>query len=418
MRSYVIDKLANLATRLIHCRKGSVATVFGLSILPMSILVGASVDYARLTTGQANLQAALDSAVLAGVTAAAGSQTTVSTKTLTGALGDDAPTLTSSAFTPNADGTLTGTATLTIPLTFMKLAQMPSKTVTARAKAAPSTSTSATTGNNVCILLKDPTANQSLLVNSGVTINAPNCEIDVASTGSPAAMINNGSGIGVAKLCVAGSNVTTNGTAPANLSKSCKTATDPFASSLPIVTASTCTVSNQNYSGTVSLSPGVYCGNFNFNGSGTLNLSAGLYVLKGTRWNLNSGWTVNGTGVTLYYADANSYIQINSGVAINISAPTSGTYANILLYEPTGLSTSSFSINGSAGHVFTGLIYLPSRNVTFNSVSSVSSESITMVFNQMILDTINWKFSSSAKVIPAANSTTTTTASSSVRLVN
>ena len=406
------------ARHFLRCRKGGVAVTFGLSILPVGILVGAGVDYARLTTARANLQAAVDSAVLSGVSAASGSQSTVATKILTGALGDNASLLTSQLFTLNADGSLNGTATLTIPLTFMKLAQISARTVSAQAKAAPSTSAATTTGNSVCILLKDPSASQSLLVNSGVTIAAPNCEIDVASTGSPAAMINNGSGISVAKLCVAGSNVTTNGTAPANLSKSCTTASDPFADSMPAVSATSCTVSNQNYSGTVSLSPGVYCGNFNFNGNGTLNLAAGLYVFKGTRWNLNSGWTVNGTGVTLYYADANSYIQINSGVAINIAAPTSGTYANILIYEPSGLSTSSFSINGSAGHTFTGLIYLPSRNVTFNSVSTVSSESITLVFNQMILDQINWKFSSSAKAIPAAGSVTTTTTASSVRLVN
>ena len=87
---------------------------------------------------------------------------------------------------------------------------------------------------------------------------------------------------------------------------------------------------------------------------------------------------------------------------VNSAAPTSGTYANILIYEPAGLSTSSFSINGSAGHAFTGLIYLPSRNVTFNSVSTVTSESITMVFNQLILDTINWTFTSGAKTITPA----------------
>ena len=41
--------------------------------------------------------------------------------------------------------------------------------------------------------------------------------------------------------------------------------------------------------------------------------------------------------------------------------------------------------------------------MTFNSISTVSSESITMVFNQLILDTINWTFTSGAKTItPAA----------------
>lgn len=396
--------LSSTIVRLAASCRGSVATIFGLALIPIMATVGVAVDYARLSSAKASLQAALDSAVLAGVTASPSSQSTVAQNTLTGALGTDASRLTAQTFAPGANNTLAGTATMTVPLTILPIVQLASRDVSASATAIVTTSGST---SNVCILIKDPTATQALLVNSNVTISAKTCEIDVASTANPAAIINNGSGIDVASVCIAGANVITNGAAPASLRKSCTTASDPFAGNLPALTNTTCTVSNQNYSGTVPLSPGVYCGNFNFNGSGTLNLAPGLYVFKGTRWNLNSGWTVNGTDVTFYFADSSSYIQVNSGVKLAIAAPTSGPYANILMYEPTGLSTSSFSINGSAGHAFTGLIYLPSRNVTFNSVSTVSSESITMVFNQLILDTINWTFTSGAKTIaPAGGSTT------------
>lgn len=53
--------------------------------------------------------------------------------------------------------------------------------------------------------------------------------------------------------------------------------------------------------------------------------------------------------------------------------------------------------NGNAGHRFKGLFYLPSRDAIFNGVSSVSSESITLVFNTIILDTLNWKFHSAGR---------------------
>ena len=94
--------------------------------------------------------------------------------------------------------------------------------------------------------------------------------------------------------------------------------------------------------------------------------------------------------MTFYFADSNSYIQVNSGVSVNLSAPTSGTYANILMFEPNGLSTSSYTINGSAGHVLNGLMYQPSRNITFNSQSNTSSEGLTIVVNRLILDTLSW----------------------------
>jgi Flp pilus assembly protein TadG len=260
-------------------------------------------------------------------------------------------------------------------------------------KSTPQTTGTATAGvggNSVCILVVDPSSSQTFLVNSGVTFNAPNCEIDVASTSSSAAMFNS-SLSDVLKVCVAGSSTVNGGSTINNLTNGCSVASDPYASSIPTPTVGSCTVSNQNYSGTVNLSPGTYCGSFNFNGSGTANLSAGTYIFNGTVWNLNSGWTINGTGVTFYFATSSSYIQINSNVTTNLSAPTTGTYANVLMFEPSGLSTSNIAIDGSStGHLLQGLIHLPSRNITFNSTSNVLTDGLTLVVHQLIFDTMTW----------------------------
>jgi Flp pilus assembly protein TadG len=378
-------------------QRGNVGIIFGIGVIPLITFIGVAADYASSVKEQSGLQNALDAAVLAAAPYPSANRTAVGQAYLSAQL-PNGLTLTSSSFITNADNSVTGTAQGTVKTAFMSLVNIKTVNVGATAKAGYGAS-----ANDVCLLVKDPSASSALLMNSGVTINAPKCEIDVASKGSPAAMLNAPS-LDITTLCVAGTSVTQNGGANALVKPGCTTATDPFAGALPAVTVGSCTVSNVNYSGTASLSPGTYCGNFNFNGSGTLNLAAGLYVFTGTHWNLNSGWTVNGTGVTFYFADSNSYIQVNSGVAINISAPTTGTYANILMYEPTGLSTSSFSVDGAGGHSFSGLIYLPSRNVTFNSMSSVASESITMVFNQIIFDTANWSFAPGAKVITNSSS--------------
>ena len=392
-------------------RSASMAVTFSLALVPILIATGVAIDYSRSLAGKASLQNALDAATMAVAQNTSANAATFGTTYLNAALAGTQPTSATGTWTRNSDGTTSGQATAVIPSTFLQMINVSNVTINAVSKVAAKTT--AAPANNVCILVLDPSSNQSLLVNSGVNINAPNCQIDVASKGNPAAIFNSASTLNVAKVCVAGSNTIQNGGTVSALSTSCTTASDPFAGTLPTPSSASCTVSNQNYSGTNTLSPGVYCGNFNFNGSGTLNLQPGVYVFKNTRWNLNSGWTVSGTGVTFYFADANSYIQVNSGVAINISAPTSGTYANLLIYEPVGLSKSSFSINGSAGHTFTGLIYLPSRNVTFNSVSTVSSENITIVVNQIILDQINWSFASSAMTIAAASSSSSSSSSGS-----
>lgn len=281
---------------------------------------------------------------------------------------------------PNAT-TVTVNVRRTLPLLFSGLFLSTNPTVAASATATNGG------GSSVCIYVLAPSSSQALLVNSNFNLNAPNCEIDVASTASPAAIFDSGSTLSVKKTCVAGS-VTNNGGTVGGLTTSCATQSNPYKGTLTAPTVGSCTVNSANYSGTTYLSPGTYCGNFNFNGTGTLNLSAGLYIFKSTNWNINSGWTATGSGVTFYFADSSSYVQFNSGVTVSLTAPTSGTYNNVLMFEPDGLSTSSFAIDGtsSSGHALQGLVYLPSRNITFNSTYSGTADAFTLVVNQLIFD--------------------------------
>jgi Flp pilus assembly protein TadG len=50
-------------------QRGVVAIIFALAILPLMGLVGAAIDYSRLTLSRENLQSVADSAALAGATA-------------------------------------------------------------------------------------------------------------------------------------------------------------------------------------------------------------------------------------------------------------------------------------------------------------------------------------------------------------
>ena len=401
----------NILAVFLKNRQGAVAIVFAIVALP-GLMIGASaIDYTRMTTGRAALQQAADAAAIAGMQASVATRNAVAATTLNGALGSIPITNVTPTWTTNADGSFSASVTAKVKLIITFFGQ-PSGNVSVTSTAFAVSSGS--TANKVCILVLDPSAAQSLLVNSNVTLNSTACQIDVASTGSPAAIFNSGDVFNIAKICVKGTNTIQNGGTVSKLTTGCTTAADPFAGTLPTVSVGSCTVSNQNYAGTNTLSPGTYCGNFNFNGTGTLNLNPGLYVFSNAHWNLNSGWTINGTGVTFYFADSNSYIQINSGAIMNVSAPTSGTYANILMFEPTGLTKTAYTINGASGHQLNGLIYQPSRNLTFNSQSNLTTENFTLVVNTLILNTMTWNFASSPKQIAAAGSTPTTTA---VRLI-
>jgi hypothetical protein len=109
--------------------------------------------------------------------------------------------------------------------------------------------------------------------------------------------------------------------------------------------------------------------------------------------------------VTFYFADS-SYIQYNSGMNLTLNAPTTGTYAGILFYEKDGLSDSNFVFDDSVSETLTGLIYLPSRNITFNSTSNETTPGITLIANTAIFNTLNWSLSPQT-LWPISNSSTT-----------
>jgi Flp pilus assembly protein TadG len=383
----------NLINRFRRDKAGNLAITFAAALVPLLGAVGASIDYSLANAERTRTQAVLDSAVLAGA------QETTSTLQINAAstffsaqITNPWGTKPTASFSVDSTGKLTGTASGAVNSQFIKLVGFSAIPVSATSSAVATPSSSSTPAKKICILLTNSTNSQSLLVNSGANLTAPNCDIDVDSTSGTAAMINWGSTttLDVNKVCIKGGATQNGGTNPV-VSTNCAAVSNPYVNTLPSVTVGSCTTSNQTYNpGNVTINPGVYCGSTNFNGNGTLTLNPGLYIIKSGTMTFNSGWTVTGTGVTFYLVDQNSTLQFNGNVTTNISAPTSGTYANILMFEPDSLSSSNLPIDGTSGSNLQGLIYLPSRNVTINSVSNVNADLVTMVFSTLTLDALNW----------------------------
>jgi Flp pilus assembly protein TadG len=389
---------------------GNVAMIFAIAAVPIVGAIGTAVDYSQAGDIKSRLQAALDVALLAGSKEASAQQVSAANAVFTGNYGGKFGTTATASFTQNSNGSLSGTASTSVKTSFLGVFGISSIAVSATGTATTAAGAGSQTKSNVCILLVNTLKTQALLVNSGAKISAPNCEIDVLSTQNPAAMFNDT--LNVNNICIKGSTIIKNGGANPPATTSCAAISDPFAGMLPSVTVGACDFTNQVYppnnATSVTLNPGTYCGSTNFNGSGTLTLNPGLYIIKSGAMIFNSGWTITGTGVTFYLVDQNATITFNGGVNATLSAPTSGTYANILMFEPTGLSNSNLPINGSSGDSFSGLFYLPSRDVTINSVSNVTGNNVTMVFSTLILNSTNWSIAPGASGMSRTTGTSTT----------
>jgi Flp pilus assembly protein TadG len=385
-----LERACRLLSRFARDRSGNITVMFALAVVPTVGAVGVGIDYAKASQLRSRVQEVLDASVLAGVREANSTQQIAKAssffQTQIANNWGAAPVAT---FTVDSSGKLNGTATASSAASFVGLFGISSIPVKASSTAAATSGSS----SKVCILLTDPTQSQSLLVNSGANLNAPNCEIHVRTTASPAAIFNSGTTLNVKRICIKGSTIIKNGGVNPPVETNCAAISDPFASTVPAVSAGSCTYNNQTYNpGTVTINPGVYCGWTNFNGSGTLTLNPGLYVIKNGGMTFNSGWTVTGNGVTFYLVDQNATVTFNGNVNFKLSAPTSGTYANILMFEPPGLANTNLPINGTSGSTMQGLFYLPSRDVTINSVSNVSADKVTMVFSSLIFNSLNWTF--------------------------
>jgi hypothetical protein len=211
--------------------------------------------------------------------------------------------------------------------------------------------------------------------------------------------MNAGVTMNVSTLCVKGTNYIRNGGTLSKLETGCAVPPDPYAGKItePTVPAG-CVTSGVYNPGTYTLNPGVHCAP-TYNGSPTITFQPGLHIIKG-RMIVNAGSTLIANGVTFYFPDTDSEIRANGALTMTAKAPTSGPYAGILMFEKTSNATNNankrqYIFNGSNGEYLEGAIYLPNRDVTYNSTTNVAGNKTTIVVNTMIVNSANWKLEGS-----------------------
>lgn len=238
-----------------------------------------------------------------------------------------------------------------------------------------------------CVSVLSPDT-QAITVNSGADIHAPACAVIVASTARPAAIVNAGTTLDTAGICIASHQVISHSTGLPAPDLGCTTPAPSPKISAPAV--GPCTVSHQAYDGTdITLRPGTYCGSVSFNNAqARVTFEPGLYVIKGGDWTVD-GSTWSGRDVTFYFADS-SKIQFNSGVSVDLSAPASGPYARVLMFEAPGLSPSPVIFNDARAMHLDGAVWLPSRDTTFNSGSKLDSDGLMLGVRSLRLDQTMW----------------------------
>ncbi len=257
------------------------------------------------------------------------------------------------------------------PTYFLAAVGFGSLPVSARAVAAVNSSAN-------CMYALNPTASGALSMGSNSTINST-CGLLLNSASSSALIGNSGAVISAPSLGIVGNKSWRGGALPSNTTTGVAAVADPLAYIATPSPAGSCTsLGAMGPNATVSIPAGYYCG-LTVRSNTVVNLtSSGTYSFDGTI-NLASNTALNGTGVTLYFKSGS--LSMSSNTILNLSAPTSGTYSGIVIFQDRADSTP-LSLSSNSGMSLTGAVYAPAANLT------LASNAFADVYSIMIASTI------------------------------
>ena len=369
---------------------GSVMPMFALSLVPIVGMIGAAVDYSRANALRSQLQATLDSALLAGARDGSSNWTNIAADFFNANVQARGSSVSSPTFTLTENRAYSGTVSATIPTNFLGVMGITTINVGVSAMA----NVASTTGGYYCVLALNQTAQAALQLagNATISITAPKCVLQVNSNNFDAVDLNGNTSISSVENCfVGGVHTVGNSSISPAPDPACKPVPDPFAA-YPRPAVGSCDYTNFSLSGkkTMTLPPGVYCGGMNFSGPVNVTFAPGLFVIKDGVVS-ETGGSFSGQGVSFFLTGSGASMQLSGQADWHIVAPTDGPLPGFAIFldpnGPTGLAGTSSALSGQSELYFEGVVYLPQQQV---SVSGTAGAIAPSPYTSFIADTLRF----------------------------
>jgi hypothetical protein len=113
-------------------------------------------------------------------------------------------------------------------------------------------------------------------------------------------------------------------------------------------------------------------------------MAPGTYIIKGSTTgglSVAGQGTINAPGVTLYFETGT--VNFAGGATVNMSAPTTGTYQGILMFQ-SRTNTQNASLVGGSSQLTSGILYFPVAQLDYKGGSASTTQNATIV-----CDTLN-----------------------------
>jgi Flp pilus assembly protein TadG len=399
--------MRKLFKRLWNDKRGNALIIFGASLPMIMGAVGLASDTIQWALWKRELQRAADSAAIAGVYAKVQSASYDDAVTTDLARNNDVAGITINKSVTSAPSTGSYTSDSNAVrvslqaqqrLSFSSLFMSSPPTITATA-----TATIVPTGD-YCVISLESTATTGISVGGTANVDL-GCGMITNSTSLDAAVAFGSSDVDASPIAaVGGIDASDNWGDDVQLLPFTLAQADPFANISP-PTPSGCSkfsdydVGNNNKPGGVvdlTSQTGVVC--LKENGGtpasleikGDVRLGAATYVLDATSLKMtNNSARLSCNGCTIILTsstaatDSSSIGQVDlQGGEVDLTAPSSGTYKGISIYQDRRASNSSSSkniINGNSNSSFQGAFYFPNQEMQFNGTTGITTNCVQMV---------------------------------------
>jgi hypothetical protein len=383
------QSMIGLFRKIFKDRRGNILAIAGAS-LPLIIgAAGLATDTIQWTLWKRQLQRAADSAAIAGVydrSGASGATTNTSNavsrdlslnnRTWMG-LKAGYPQI---AF-PADSGVKTNQVQVTLAiqqsLPFSSLFMSAAPTIIAQ-----STAASIPAGGDACVQALETISVTGITNNGNATINMPNCVMYSNSPSVNSASAGGSSEVNAKAIAAVGGIQQSNNWHVEQYIPYSPPLPDPFANVTPDPSDMHCVGSalsdSTNFS---SLPAGTNCfSSLSVGANKTLNVPAnfGPIYINGGSADLKGAFNCSGCTIVLTNTDTSptatiGTISSNAQANNNITAPTTGTFTGIAIYQDRRATLSVDKINGGSNNIITGALYFPSQELWVNGSGGSTS---------------------------------------------
>jgi Flp pilus assembly protein TadG len=377
-----------LLNRFVRDQRGVSAIIFAIVLPALIGFVGISVEVGLWFARKRSLQAAADAGAMAGALVLYQSGTWSDAQTAAsyfavrnGAVAANVtvnnplynPPITTGAYTAD-NAAVEVLITESQSLMFSALFLTSAVTVNARAVATAGTRALG------CVVALSGSASPAVSMAGNAAMNLNNCGLSVNSTASDAFEMTNNTDLSASFANITGEYSFANNydVHSTPVSEGTEAVADPFADLTNPTPSGACTETNYSSSGNETIGPGRYCGGLSIGVNDNITMTAGTYYVDGGTFTMAAGSTLTATsGVTIILTGSGSdwaELSLTSNTTMNITAPTSGTYAGIaIMQDPDAPTTAANNISANITMTVTGALYFPTAPLNLSSNTVIQS---------------------------------------------